>query len=701
MNAPERLGPYRVLTLVGRGGMGEVFRGRHLELGVERAIKVLTGRITPARAARFEREALALARINHPNVVRIHEVGQTPTGELFYAMDLVEGMPLDEFVAREPRSLEQALELMIEVARAVDALHTEGLVHRDLKPQNVMIRADGSPVVLDLGLAFTLDSDSRLTKTGAMVGTPYYMAPEQAGGARPTPAADVFSLGLMTWELVTGRSVTELDALPAYVSPPPPSWSATHLPLALDDVLAVALAAKPAERFQRAGDLADALAASGGGWTRRGRRLAVFGWLGLVSSALCAGAVLIALSGGKGRSAASPSPLAPSLTPAPTLPRDLGPEARAAASELAQESDFARRYELAARWLVAHPEGAGREPVLELAREAETRCELAILPGPSPDQGAPGSEVQFLGPSQALGLWGAARLALWEISEGPPVRVRLVREASFKERPIGRPSFAPDPQRGRAILHFRDRVEWWSAKDEPVPAPLSLPPCEIGGAIALGPKGELLALGRGERVLLASAAGGRGAPQALVEARGGGHALLLCFSPEGEFLFVVWGPPPGTQGQSHRIERVRLSSGEPRGAEVPLFSQANWILPTEAGGVLIAHSDGQISIWKPEIPGYQAPYRRLELSSHRPLSHLHRVRWLGRVAGSRALVSLGQARDGSPMSEFALWKREGALIRAQPLPGNISSAGVSPSLGWLVLGSAKGFALRRLPRVPE
>ncbi|MBX3466924.1 MAG: serine/threonine protein kinase [Planctomycetes bacterium] len=266
-----RVGPYELLDLLGQGGMGTVHRARHVELGAVRALKLLRPRAGADRAqaaARFAREVRALASVRHPNVVRLHEAGVRPEdGAPWFAMDLVEGEPLDRVLARGPLPLDRALELVIGVCRGVEALHAAGVVHRDLKPQNVIVAADGRPVVIDLGLALDPDEAERLTRTGALVGTPHYMAPEQLSGRGVSPRTDVHALGLLLYEVVTGEpalgadssSVQQVIGAVLGRARPTPSTRDPTLPDDLDAVCRRAAALDPADRHADAGGLAAAL----------------------------------------------------------------------------------------------------------------------------------------------------------------------------------------------------------------------------------------------------------------------------------------------------------------------------------------------------------------------------------------------------------------------------------------------------------
>jgi hypothetical protein len=260
-NAPRVLGPYEILEVLGQGGMGTVYRGRHVELGVTRAIKVLLGQQTPARVERFLRETRHLAKIQHPNVVAVHDVGQAAEGQLFYAMELVEGEDLDRILTHGRLDYDRALALAIGICHGIEALHQVGVLHRDLKPANVVVRPSGEPVVLDLGLAVAPDQDQRITKTGAMLGTPHYMAPEQVRGEKATAQSDVYALGLITHELLSGYSICDSGELPGFAVLPAPSSVDGSLPRAFDQIVARALDRDPTLRFATAGGLGSALEA--------------------------------------------------------------------------------------------------------------------------------------------------------------------------------------------------------------------------------------------------------------------------------------------------------------------------------------------------------------------------------------------------------------------------------------------------------
>ena len=214
--APVQIRGYTVLGSLGEGGMGQVFAALDERLGRKVALKLLRFGAAgdPRREARLLREAQALARISHPNVVQIYEVGEADD-QRFIAMEYIEGATLRSWLAEGPRAWREVLALLLAVGRGLQAIHAVGLVHRDVKPDNVMIAADGRPRIVDLGLACE-DPDTRapdplgpeltLTTTGVLVGTPAYMAPEQFQAQAVDARTDVFSFCAVAWEALLGRS---------------------------------------------------------------------------------------------------------------------------------------------------------------------------------------------------------------------------------------------------------------------------------------------------------------------------------------------------------------------------------------------------------------------------------------------------------------------------------------------------------------
>jgi serine/threonine-protein kinase len=252
---------------LGRGGMGVVFKARQKDLDRLVAIKmILSSRLASAELiTRFHAESRSTARLHHPHIVKIYETGQI-NGQNYYAMEYIEGKSLDEILSRKGLSAEQGVRLLIPIVRAVGHLHAEGLIHRDIKPSNIIVDRQNRPVLTDFGLAKILDSDSRLTSTGAVVGTPSYMAPEQATGSRDMgPWSDVYSLGAILYELLTGRppfrAATPLDTLVQVIEGEPtlPRQLNPSIPRKLELICLKCLDKARERRYPNAGVLADDL----------------------------------------------------------------------------------------------------------------------------------------------------------------------------------------------------------------------------------------------------------------------------------------------------------------------------------------------------------------------------------------------------------------------------------------------------------
>src|SRR6266487_3569678 len=204
-------GGYELLEQIGRGGQGVVFRARQKSLNRTVALKVigLGHWATEAHLKRFRLEAEAAARLEHPGIVPIHEVGERD-GSCYFSMKFVEGGQLDEVGRREPIPIRRAVELIAKVARTVHYAHENGILHRDIKPGNILLDAKGEPHLTDFGLARLVESESTVTRTLEVLGTPSYMAPEQAAGNNPataglTSATDVYGLGAVLYQLLTGH----------------------------------------------------------------------------------------------------------------------------------------------------------------------------------------------------------------------------------------------------------------------------------------------------------------------------------------------------------------------------------------------------------------------------------------------------------------------------------------------------------------
>ena len=243
LNVGQRLGAYEITAPLGAGGMGEVFRARDTRLDRQVAIKVLPAAIadSPDALARFEREARAVAALSHPNILVIHDFGQSP--EATYAvMELLEGETLRARVSSSPLPLRKAVDVGAQIARGLAAAHDRHIVHRDLKPENVFLTTDGTVKILDFGLARTtgpagftgLDSPTVApdTQPGTVLGTVGYMAPEQVRGEAADHRADLFALGCVLYEMISGRRAfrrdTAAETLTAILRDDPPDIGSDH-----------------------------------------------------------------------------------------------------------------------------------------------------------------------------------------------------------------------------------------------------------------------------------------------------------------------------------------------------------------------------------------------------------------------------------------------------------------------------------------
>jgi eukaryotic-like serine/threonine-protein kinase len=220
----SKLGPYEILAPLGAGGMGEVYRARDTRLRREVAVKVISGSFSthPDRLRRFEQEARAAGALNHSNVLAIYDVG-TSNGTPYLVSELLEGETLRDRLRSGPLPIRKALEVTAQAARGVSAAHEKGIVHRDLKPANIFLTADGHVKVLDFGLAKLVQGEdaepgeqsatqSMQTEAGILLGTVAYMSPEQVRGRPADARSDIFALGTILYETLSGRCPFEKDS---------------------------------------------------------------------------------------------------------------------------------------------------------------------------------------------------------------------------------------------------------------------------------------------------------------------------------------------------------------------------------------------------------------------------------------------------------------------------------------------------------
>lgn len=263
----QMLGTYAIRSALGEGAMGTVYEGWDPSAARRVALKTIRRHLLECAdsaevVARFRREAQVSARLAHPNIVAIYDYGEDD-GMAFIAMEFVQGRDLNSYVAAHERfSLAAIANIMGQLLDALDYAHRSGVVHRDIKPANLFLRTDGTLKIADFGLA-RIDT-STLTQTGSVMGTPSFMSPEQFMGQTVDGRSDLFSAGVVLYQLLTGErpftgAITSIMHKVLKVSPPAPSDLNVHIPLAFDRVVAKALAKRPDQRFQTAAEFKQAL----------------------------------------------------------------------------------------------------------------------------------------------------------------------------------------------------------------------------------------------------------------------------------------------------------------------------------------------------------------------------------------------------------------------------------------------------------
>ena len=544
---PPTVPGYVILGELGRGAMGVVYEARQAMLNRACALKmILAGDHASAEAAvRFLAEAEAVAKLRHPNVVEIHHIGEAG-GLPFFELEYCGGGSLDKTLDGVPRPARAAAALVEGIARGVAEAHRLGLVHRDLKPSNILLGDDGTPKVSDFGLVKRVGSDPGLTRTNSILGSPSYMAPEQARGLvrEIGPRADVYSLGAILYELLTGRppfrGATVLETLQQVKSaePVPPSRLAPGLPRDAETVALKCLEKEPSRRYADASDLADDLRRFLDGdpilarpsmpweravkWARR--RPALAAMIAAVQVLLVALLATVAWSYASVRDALGVAEV-----------RRVAAESAGAKESVARtEAEAARNAALAetSRALLSETRA------LRLSREAGWRGEA---------------------------MKNLARLAALDTPGRDLVRLRTEAVACLGE-PDARPVMDTDPgDKGAWLLGFGPdgkvlaidddkaaRVSLWDVEaNRPI---RDVPKAGPRAPFALRPDGSCLAVGApGDRVVFEPLAAGAEVPPPLA---GPDAALALAFDRSGARLAVAWGPAAAVQGITGSIRQV-------------------------------------------------------------------------------------------------------------------------------------------------
>jgi hypothetical protein len=657
------VGDYELLDTLGKGGMGAVFRVRHRTLNIIRAMKVVSKPDEANTLARFEREARALASIRHPAVVPIHEVGfGGPRGEPYFVMDLIEGRPLSDQFRGEVLPWREALGIAAGICRGVGALHEAGLIHRDLKPNNVMLDTGGRPVVIDLGLAIEQDSGERLTRTGAFVGTLNYVPPERIGGDPPSPRGDVYALGLMTYELLTHRpalpahsSVHAMTAAILRARRPRLRDVRPDLPAKLDATLQAAMAVDPAARPEHAGALAEALedvlANPGPSSSQSQLLLGAVGAVSVVALGLLAALVAwLALGQRQPEVAADPARVeGPAPAPAePEAPRLEPARVAEGGRELRRvrlEPNPRVQLQALAKWFERYP-GHPNTPRAEAVRDAaQAQVPLLAIDVPQPwDACFVGDGVVTVGSDCVVRWWGGdgALQRSWDVRTGAREELHAV-------------AAAPD---GRHVL-----VGATSGQVHRIE--LSASEVVASARVQLGI--ESLAVDRaGRQVALAGTRASENLVHVLalpslevlhVLGPHGGTVRGVAFSPDGDVLYTGCGNPIQRTGQSDQaLRRWSLRSGQLT-ARTQLKAKATVVaVDGEGEWVWVANGVGQVGRFAAGDLRDHTYLQATDLEMQGPLSavladrvaHTGSVRGMALSPDGRRLYTASMEREGTP-----------------------------------------------------
>ena len=673
----RRLGPYEISSSLGAGGMGEVYRARDTRIGREVAVKILPASIAEDRdrLQRFEREARAAGSLNHPNLLSLFDVG-THDGAPYIVTELLGGATLRELLTGGSLPSRKAVDYGAQIARGLAAAHEKGIIHRDLKPENLFVTRDGRVKVLDFGLAKLtrpgeaekarpeVSTATSPTEAGVLLGTVGYMSPEQVSGQAADERSDIFALGAVLYEMLSGKRAFKRDSpvetLNAILKEDPPEIAgpAVPIPPALDRIMRRCLEKNAAERFRSAHDLALALEAISGGGTavlsrpRPGRAP----WLALVGAFTLAGVVAaFYLLGGRPRPASSPVRVVPiTALPGQQVAPSFSPDGSQIAFAWSPEGTQ-NRFDLfvkvigseKALQLTTHPaewispawSPDGR--VIAFGRLAGEESGLYLVPAlGGPERKL--AKAAFSYPVATIVNWSPDGKLLAYADEAKPLHITLLEVATLEEQRLSQ----PDPR------------------------------CDFSVVPTFSPDGSELAMncfmsssGRAE-IWVVPVSGGRAREVARVP--GSGYLDGMTWTVDRQSLFFT----SGGLGGGH-LSQVAVGGGDP---ETLLFAHDASTLAASRDGRRLAYAQRvtNINIWRvpladsthtagppvkvvsssrvQENPAFSPDGRRLAFDSTR--SGAPEI-WISDADGSNAFVvtSFGGPSTGSPQ-----WSPDGRWV---------------------------------------